>query len=69
VVFDVVDTWNIYHVVIDGNSTKTLHPKKTQKNVVFQSDKTESHCVEIIKITENHYGPIASRKDSLFNGI
>ena len=25
--------------------------------------------MEIIKITENHYGPIASYKDSAFNGI
>lgn len=25
--------------------------------------------MDIIKITENHYGPIASYKDSAFNGI
>jgi hypothetical protein len=36
---------------------------------VFESSQPKSHCLEIIKITENHYGPIASHKDSIFKGI
>jgi hypothetical protein len=69
IVWSVVDTWNIYHVVLDGNSTRTVHPKKEQKITVFEAATAESHCIEIIKITEDHYGPIASHKDSVFNGI
>ncbi len=69
IVWNVVDTWNIYHVVVDSNQTKVVHPQKNQKIVVFESPSLESHCIEIIKITENHYGPIASHKDSTFNGI
>lgn len=69
VIWKVVDTWNIYHVVTDGNSTLTVHPKHQQSIILFESTTPQSHCLQIIKITENHYGPIASHRDSLFNGI
>ncbi len=35
IVWNVVDTWNIYHVVIDGKETKIIHPKKDQKITIF----------------------------------
>lgn len=29
VIINIVDSWNIYHVVVDGGEPKILHPKKT----------------------------------------
>jgi hypothetical protein len=68
-VWNLKDTWNIYQIVIDGTTTKTIHPKKEKQITIFESGSPASHCIEIIKITENHYGPIASYKDSAFNGV
>lgn len=35
VVWNLNDSWNIYQVVIDSNSTKVIHPKKNKKIVIF----------------------------------
>ncbi len=51
IVWEVVDSWNIYLVVLDRSTNRTIHPKKDTKIVVFESTKPESHCIEIIKIT------------------
>jgi len=46
-----------------------IQPKKNKSLIIFESQSPETHCMQIVKITENHYGPIASHKDSIFNGI
>jgi hypothetical protein len=37
IVWNVVDSWNIYHVIVDSNSTKVVQPKKNQKVTIFES--------------------------------
>lgn len=34
-VWNIVDTWNIYHVVFDSNITKPFHPKKEKQITIF----------------------------------
>lgn len=38
VIWNVIDTWNIYHVVLDGNTTKVIHPKKDTKITIFEAN-------------------------------
>jgi hypothetical protein len=45
------DTWNIYQVIVDGNLTARVHPKKNVNVTVFQSSQPESHCLDFVKIT------------------
>ena len=65
----VKDDWNIYDIIIDGDNKTGLLPGKETSITIFRSDKVESHCMDIVKITENHYGPFGSHKDSVFMGI
>ena len=51
VYWNVDDTWNIYHVILDESKTTKIHPKKNKKIVVFESALPESHCLQIVKIT------------------
>lgn len=69
IVWKVKDTWNIYEIVLDGSFVTRVQPGKNENVTIFQSTNYESHCVEIVKITEDHYGPIASHVDSAFEGV
>ena len=69
VVLHIKDTWNIYNAIIDNETIEKVQPKKDTAVIIFESSSWESHCVEIFKITENHYGPLGSHIDSSFEGI
>ena len=69
VTWHIEDTWNIYNISLDGNQSKRIEPKKNTTIEIFSSNQPSSHCIEIFKITENHYGPLGSHTDSLFRGV
>jgi hypothetical protein len=51
VYWNVDDSWNIYHVILDESKSTKIQPKKSKKILVFESAQPESHCLQIVKIT------------------
>ena len=45
-------------------------PKKNNKIVIYQNAQSaDINCIKIIKITEDHFGPLGTKKDAIFKGL
>ena len=68
--WNIIDTWNSYQLSIDDKVVeKKIKPGNSTTITLFSSAKPQYHCLELIKTTQNHYGPLKSKKDSIFKGM
>jgi hypothetical protein len=45
-------------------------PKKNNKIVIYlNAQSSDINCIKIIKITEDHFGPLGTKKDAIFKGL
>lgn len=64
------DPFSHYSVILNGNQTQSLIPKKNTKVVIYEGKENSTlNCIKITKITEDHFGPLGTHTDAVFKGV
>lgn len=65
-----VDKFSHYEVTVNNNKSSLMIPKSQSKISLYQGQPSSTiNCIKITKITEDHFGPLGTRTDSIFKGI